>query len=62
MIPLGVGLIVILLMFTMLAELQLLGSSIDLMNICLKRVVCVLHQVLYVNCLYLKHMGVFGCC
>ena len=33
--------IVILLMFTILAKLQLLESFIDLMDICLKRVICV---------------------
>ena len=35
--------IVILLMFTILAKLQLLESFIDLMDICLKRVVCMFH-------------------
>jgi len=32
---------VILLMFTMLVKLQVLGSSIDLMDICLKRIICI---------------------
>jgi hypothetical protein len=29
-----------------------------LMDICLKKIVCVCHWVLYMNCLYMKHMRI----